>query len=99
MNYGTRVSANFILKKNKKLVFGIKGPGLTAPIACITTWEEKKRQINNGIFLGIRVLPTGITKRGKFIPKSYKKVALVSPNSRTNPVYVDLKDLRVSYYE
>jgi hypothetical protein len=98
MNYGTRVSANFILKKKQKLVFD-HGPSLISPMACLTTWKEKKRQINNGIFLGIRVLPAGITKKGKFIPKSYKRVALVSPDYRSNPVYVDLKDLRVSYYE
>jgi len=96
MEYGTRVSTKNVIKKEKTRFDTVRG------CVWITAWSVVAQEVKDGIFLGMRSLPYGISTRvprqyhQRFVPKGYKTVALVSPDGKRNPVYVDPKDLQVS---
>ena len=91
MQYGTRVKSNSVVEKQIAIVH--RGNPVQAKVE--TSWTSKFQKISGGIFLGKRALPYGETAihTGQFVAKGYKTVALVSPDGKRNPVYVDLKEI------
>ena len=96
MEYGTRVSTKNVVKKEKTRFDADNG------CVWLTAWSVVAQEVKSGIFLGMRSLPYGVSSgfggpyHERFKPRVYKTVALVSPDGKRNPVYVDPKDLQVS---
>lgn len=93
MQYGTRVRSAKVIKKTHSVIHN--GDNETEKV--VTAWYPKGQRISSGIYLGKRSLPYGETliAEGIFKVKGHKTVALVSPDGKHNPVYVDIKDLEV----
>lgn len=91
MQYGTRVKSNSVVKKH--ITIAHQSNLFQSKVE--TSWISKFQKISGGIFLGKRALPYGETAihTGQFVAKGYKTVALVSPDGKRNPVYVDLKEI------
>lgn len=93
MQYGTRVRSAKVMKKTWSVIHSIN----EVEMKVVTDWYPKSQRISGGIYLGKRSLPYGerLVANGIFQIKGRKTVALVSPDGKRNPVYVDLKDLEV----
>lgn len=93
MQYGTRVRSAKVVKKTWSVIHSTN----ETEMKVVTAWYPKGQRISGGIYLGKRSLPYGETlvANGIFKVKGHKTVALVSPDGKRNPVYVDIKDLEV----
>jgi hypothetical protein len=63
-----------------------------------TYWSLKLIEINKGIFLGYRYIKDGYIEYGivgnYFNHTKITKVALISPDSKRNPIYVPIDNLK-----
>jgi hypothetical protein len=93
MQYGTRVSSAKVIQKTWTVIHSANA----VEMKVVTDWYPKSQRISSGIYLGKRSLPYGerLVANGIFKVKGHKTVALVSPDGKRNPVYVDIKDLEV----
>ena len=93
MQYGTRVRSAKVIQKTSTVIHNANA----VEKIVITDWYPKSQRISSGIYLGKRSLPYGerLVANGVFKVQGHKTVALVSPDGKRNPVYVDLKDLEV----
>ena len=95
MQYGTRVKASNVVEKTWSVIHSTN----PTEMKVVTAWYPKGQRISGGIYLGKRSLPYGerLVANGIFKVKGHKTVALVSPDGKRNPVYVDLKDISEDY--
>ena len=93
MQYGTRVRSAKVMKKTWSVIHSTN----EVETKVVTDWYPKSQRISSGIYLGKRSLPYGerLVANGIFKIKGRNTVALVSPDGKRNPVYVDIKDLEV----